>query len=152
MMTGCGQRPDHPPSERPVLEAFGDLPDEVSSPSTATLIADDGQASEVGFISIDDQIERGRVVYQRQCGACHSLDHNRVGPRHRGVIGRAAGSVQNYRYSAALQSLDLVWSRAALDAWLENPSALAPGTAMGFRLRKAEDRAAVIAYLGSTSP
>ena len=31
---------------------------------------------------------RGEQLYQSRCGACHSLDANRVGPRHRDVFGR----------------------------------------------------------------
>ena len=84
-----------------------------------------------------------------QCGACHSLDQNRVGPRHRGIVGRKAGSVPDFRYSPALQKLDLVWNADTLDTWLQNPSAVAPGTSMGFRVRKPEDRAAIVSFLES---
>jgi cytochrome c len=47
--------------------------------------------------------ERGRQVYESKCIACHSLDVNRVGPRHRDVFGRQAGFVDDYRYSKALK-------------------------------------------------
>ncbi|MEH6411241.1 MAG: c-type cytochrome [Hyphomonas sp.] len=93
--------------------------------------------------------ERGRKLYMAQCGACHSLDQNRVGPRHRGIVGRKAGSVPDFRYSPALQKLDLVWNADTLDTWLQNPSAVAPGTSMGFRVRKPEDRAAIVSFLES---
>lgn len=96
-------------------------------------------------------IERGQALYERRCGACHSLDANRVGPKHRNVYGRAAGAVSDYRYSKALQELDVIWTEETLDPWLENPAAFAPGTAMGFRLSKAEERTAIIAYLKSVS-
>ena len=36
---------------------------------------------------------RGEQLYESRCMACHSLDANRVGPMHRGVYGRKAGSV-----------------------------------------------------------
>lgn len=93
--------------------------------------------------------ERGKKLYMAQCGACHSLDQNRVGPRHRGIVGRRAGSVPDFRYSPALQKLDLVWNADTLDTWLQNPSAVAPGTSMGFRVRKPEDRDAIISFLES---
>ena len=35
---------------------------------------------------------RGAELYDARCGACHSLEANRVGPAHRGVYGRKAGS------------------------------------------------------------
>ena len=45
---------------------------------------------------------RGKALYQA-CAACHSIDENDVGPKHRGVVGRRAGSVDDYPYSAALK-------------------------------------------------
>ena len=45
---------------------------------------------------------RGEAIYQA-CTDCHSLDQNDVGPRHRGVYGRAAGSLPDYGYSDALK-------------------------------------------------
>ena len=70
-----------------------------------------------------------------------------MGPRHRGVVGRRAGSVADYNYSAALKSSGLTWDEATLDRWLTNPSALVPGTKMFFKLDSPQDRADVIAYL-----
>ena len=70
-----------------------------------------------------------------------------MGPRHRGVVGRRAGSVADYNYSAALKNSGLTWDEATLDRWLTNPSALVPGTKMFFKLDSPQDRADVIAYL-----
>lgn len=100
--------------------------------------------------SLDD-IEDGRVLYQRKCGACRSLDRNRVGPRHRGVYGRKSASVEDFRYSEALRALDVVWDEETLDAWLASPTDMAPGTSMGFRLSDPDERKSVIAYLKSVS-
>ncbi|MBS0612485.1 MAG: c-type cytochrome [Proteobacteria bacterium] len=90
--------------------------------------------------------ERGRRVYQ-VCAGCHSLDEDDVGPRHRGVVGRQAGSVPGYAYSPALRDSHLQWSPENLDRWLQNPQALVPGAKMFFALADATDRADVIAYL-----
>jgi cytochrome c len=89
---------------------------------------------------------RGKVLYQA-CEACHSIDENDLGPRHRGVVGRPAGSVVDYAYSKALKNSGLTWDEATLDRWLTNPSALVPGTKMFFQLGQAQDRADIIAYL-----
>jgi cytochrome c len=78
---------------------------------------------------------------------CHSLDKNEVGPRHRGVFGRKAGSLADYDYSAALKASNIVWNEAALDKWLTDPQALVPGTKMTFSVDDAQDRADVIAFL-----
>ncbi len=92
---------------------------------------------------------RGASLYETRCGACHSLDANRIGPSHRGVVGRRAGTVPGFAYSSALKASGLVWTRANLDRWLTAPAALVKGTAMGFRMPVAQDRADVIAYLSS---
>jgi cytochrome c len=92
----------------------------------------------------------GAEVY-RDCMLCHSLDRNEIGPRHRGVFGRKAGSVVDYDYSAALKSSGITWSEATLERWLTDPSALVPGTKMIFSLDDARDRADVIAYLKEQS-
>lgn len=151
LLAGCGAPQTAPALTEPASEPPPAASTEINPPSMAIHISDQGEVSEAGTHEAGALIERGERVYQRQCGACHSLDQNRVGPMHRGVIGRAAGTVPGYRYSRALQGLDLVWTDETLDAWLQNPSQMARGTAMGFRLQDAADRAAVIAYLESVS-
>jgi cytochrome c len=88
----------------------------------------------------------GQTVYQA-CMGCHSLDEDDVGPRHRGVVGRLAGSVPSYAYSTALKGSHIVWSEETLDRWLTNPQGLVPGAKMFFSMSNAQDRADVIAYL-----
>ena len=88
----------------------------------------------------------GALVYQN-CMSCHSLDENDIGPRHRGVIGRRAGSVEGYAYSPALKNATVVWTAATIDRWLADPQAMVPGSKMFFALKNAQDRADVIAYL-----
>lgn len=90
--------------------------------------------------------ERGKALYQG-CQACHSVDENDLGPRHRGVVGRIAGSVEDYAYSKALKQSGLTWNDSTLDQWLTNPSALVPGTKMFFKLDDPQARADVISYL-----
>jgi cytochrome c len=88
----------------------------------------------------------GKALYQ-SCEACHSIEDNDVGPKHRGVVGRRAGAVAGYTYSAALKSANITWDEASLDNWLANPSALVPGTKMFFKLDDPQARADIIAYL-----
>ena len=90
--------------------------------------------------------DRGEALYQA-CQDCHSLDKNDVGPRHRGVYGRKAGSLPDYDYSDALKSANIVWDEETLDKWLTDPQSVAPGAKMVFHLESAQDRADVIAYL-----
>ena len=90
---------------------------------------------------------RGEQLYPLRCGACHSLDANRVGPMHRGVFGRKAGTVKDYDYSAALKTATTVWTEQTLDRWLADPEKLIPGQRMGYQVPDASDRADLIAYL-----
>jgi cytochrome c len=89
---------------------------------------------------------RGKTLYEA-CMACHSIDEDDVGPRHRGVVGRVAGTVPGYAYSPALKASHIVWDPDTLDRWLTNPQALVPGAKMFFAMPNARDRADVIAYL-----
>ena len=88
----------------------------------------------------------GATIY-RNCMICHSLDNNGIGPRHRDVFGRKAGSVPDFDYSAALKGSGIVWNETTLDQWLTNPQAVVPGTKMMFSVGNAQDRADVIAFL-----
>lgn len=90
---------------------------------------------------------RGETLYESRCGACHSIQSNRIGPKHLGVVGRKAGSVTGFDYSPALKKAKFVWTAKQLDKWLQGPGKLVPGTSMAFTVSKPEDRAAIIAYL-----
>ena len=94
---------------------------------------------------------RGAQVYEDNCTGCHSLDANRVGPAHRGVFGRKAGSAPGFDYSPALKKAGFTWDAARLDKWLANPQGFVPGAKMPFRLMNAQQRADVIAYLRKES-
>ena len=94
---------------------------------------------------------RGQELYESRCGGCHSLDANRVGPAHRGVFGRKAGSVPNFNYSPAVKSSTVVWNERTLDAWLTNPQTLIAGQRMNFRVALPQDRADIIGYLREQS-
>ncbi len=77
--------------------------------------------------SVSADAVRGKTLYENRCIGCHSVEENRVGPKHRGVVGRKAGSVKDYDYSSALKASKIVWDVALLQRWLTNPEALIPG-------------------------
>jgi cytochrome c len=90
---------------------------------------------------------RGEQIYHR-CQGCHSIDRNRIGPMHKGLFGRAAGSVPDFDYSAAMKASGIVWSEVTLDQFLQGPRKMVPGTKMTFiGVPAAKDRADLIAYL-----
>ena len=92
---------------------------------------------------------KGKALYEARCSACHSVDANRVGPMHLGVVGRKAGSAVGYSYSAALTTSKIVWSHDTLVAWLTNPEALISGQRMGYAMDNMQDREDVVAYLAT---
>jgi cytochrome c len=90
---------------------------------------------------------RGQELYESRCIACHSPDANRVGPKHRGVVGRRSGTVPDFTYSKAVKQAQVTWDEQSLDQWLTNPQAFIPGQKMNFRVTDPTDRDDLIAYL-----
>ena len=92
-------------------------------------------------------VVRGELVYAR-CLACHALAYDRVGPRHCGLLGRLAGSVPGFNYSAAMKNSKIRWDEKTLDLFLTKPLKLVPGSTMTYDgIANPEDRANLIAYL-----
>ena len=94
-------------------------------------------------------VQRGAALYQSRCTACHAIDGNKIGPAHRGVMGRRTGSLPGYKYSDELAQSRLRWTPQTLNAWLEDPEALIKGQRMGFQVDSAQERADLIAYLAT---
>jgi cytochrome c len=92
---------------------------------------------------------RGKALYESRCTACHSLDHSRIGPAHRGVFGRHVAQVVGFDYSAALQRSSVIWTAQSLDRWLANPETFIPGQRMGYSVPDPQERADIIAFLAS---
>lgn len=93
----------------------------------------------------------GKMLFEKRCTGCHSLDKNKEGPRLRGVYGRKAGSIPDFSYSDQLKSLDLSWDEASLDRWLTNPDAVAPDNDMAFHVSNPQERADIIQFLRLSS-
>jgi len=94
--------------------------------------------------------ERGEKLYDR-CIACHSIDRDRTGPRHEGLVGRRVGSIPGFPYSAAMKEAGargMVWDESTLDGFLENPLKFLPGTRMTYAgIRDPQQRADLIEFL-----
>lgn len=92
----------------------------------------------------------GATLFKQQCATCHTTNLSepvRQGPPLFKIIGRQAGKVDGFRYSAGFAKADFVWDDAKLNAWLTNPQEVIPGSIMAYRQSKAETRATIIAYL-----
>ena len=94
----------------------------------------------------------GAAVFKQQCGVCHSVvaDKNVVGPSLFGVVGRKAGTIPGFHYSAANQASGLTFDAATLDRYLTSPATVVPHTIMPYAgLKDAQKRADLIAYLAT---
>ncbi|GAB3450360.1 c-type cytochrome [Insolitispirillum peregrinum] len=104
----------------------------------------------------------GEKIAKAKCVACHTFETggaNKVGPNLFGVTTRGAAKAAGYSYSKGFvdAAAKFTWDEANLMQYLEDPTAFLrakPGEAevrskMTFKLPSADDRANVIAYLGT---
>ncbi|TMV09106.1 c-type cytochrome [Ruegeria sediminis] len=107
-------------------------------------------ASETIYESI--KVDAGQTLYDAKCRRCHADDSTdpSYGPPLENIVGRAAGSYPDYDFSVALEASGIVWTPAALRAWMEDNDGFMPGTKMrhvGITDRTVQDF--ILAYLGS---
>ena len=108
-----------------------------------------GMVSQIDPTSGDP--ERGKVLFEKRCAGCHSLDRDKEGPRLGNVFGRKAGTIATFKYSDSLKSAEVVWDAALLDKWLVNTDAVIPDNDMDFHVPNADERADIIAFLRKSS-
>jgi cytochrome c len=94
----------------------------------------------------------GEVLFKQRCGICHKADKdaaNGVGPLLFGVYGRHSGMAAGYMYSAGLKASNIIWTPDKLNAWIQKPQALVPGSKMVIPAPVVvpQERADIIAYL-----
>jgi cytochrome c len=85
-----------------------------------------------------------------ECAACHSVESgvNNVGPSLAGLFGRKAGSLADFRYSAAMRRSGITWTPQALDEFIADPQKRVPANRMPYAgLPDAAARADLLAYL-----
>ena len=99
--------------------------------------------------------ERGRLVFGA-CRTCHYpekvMGHNN-GPNLHRIFGKVAGKQPGFEYySATFRNATFVWTPALLDAWLADPRAMFPDSAMmSLGVPDSQRRADLIAYLKQAS-
>lgn len=94
----------------------------------------------------------GQQIFKMQCGICHATaaGKNGVGPTLFSVVGRRAGSVQDFDYTTDHKKLSITWNAATLNKYLTNPRAMVPDTSMIYPgLKDNTKRADLVAYLAT---
>jgi len=98
--------------------------------------------------------EAGKAV-TKNCTSCHTFDKggkNGVGPNLWGIVGNKRAHAEGFGYSPAMQAAGGTWDYEHINQFLANPKAAVAGTRMAFAgLKRAEDRANLIAYLRTLS-
>ena len=118
------------------------------------LIAPAAAAQQINEPLVGDP-ERGRLVFGA-CRTCHYpekvMGHNNGPSLHR-IFGKVAGKQPGFEYySATFRNATFVWTPALLDAWLADPRAMFPESAMmSLGVPDPQRRADLIAYLKQAS-
>jgi cytochrome c len=96
--------------------------------------------------------EDGAALFVKNCQTCHIIAKDgpvRAGPPLRGVIGRKAGTVEGFSYSAGLKASGIIWTQTTLDQWLTFPKKMVRDTTMLYRQDKPEVRKAIIDFVAA---
>ncbi len=121
--------------------------------STSVTKAVFGAVMAVGLLTSAAQAgdaSAGKKVYNK-CKACHTTEEggkHRVGPNLHGVIGRAAGTAEGFKFSPAMKASGITWDEAKLGEFLTKPKNVVPKTKMAFPgIKKPADLENLLAYL-----
>ena len=142
--------------EKPKESAYKIEGLEIASTST---VSSGSEVKVVEAVDIKALLAMGDLVHGekvfKKCSACHMIasgGKNMIGPNLWSVIGRTAGSVNDYKYSKAMKAYGKEWTFEEMNSYLIKPQAYIKGTKMAFAgLRKEKDRASVILFMNSKS-
>ena len=127
--------------------------------SDAEASSNDGTAAttastqDVTLASLTGNVAAGKAAFA-QCSTCHVVQEgvNKIGPSLHDIVGRKAGAVTGFNYSAANAAIGITWTKENLFQFLENPQSVVPKTKMIFAgIPDAQKRADIIAYLENPS-
>lgn len=139
LLAGCGKQADETPAPQTSTSAVHTAAPQQSPSATKTA---------------EPTAKMGEMLFRR-CMACHTVEaggSDGIGPNLHGVVGRAIGSKQGFRYSGALKNHGGVWDEAMLDTFIEQPMKAIPGSRMAFAgVIEPADRQALILYLKESS-
>jgi cytochrome c len=119
------------------------------------MAGDGGAPAEVPAYLGTADVANGEKQFKRRCRACHTNTKdgpNKTGPNLWNIVGREQGAKEGFRYSTGVKALDGHWGFEELNRFLTRPADYVANTRMAFPgLRKASERADLIAYLRSLS-
>ena len=115
----------------------------------------------VGITVTPAQAIDGAKVWKK-CKACHNYNkaRNKAGPSLQGIMGRKCGAAIKFKYGKdykkACAANAWVWDAALLDEYIADPKQFIKArggkrSKMAFRLKKLENRKAVIQFLADNA-
>ena len=94
-------------------------------------------------------VEHGKELFKARA-ACHNDQPGALGPSLKGVVGRKAAALDNFRYSGPMLRANLVWTPENLHDYIANPQGKVKGNRMPYGgLTNTSDVDDVIAYLAT---
>jgi len=157
-LAACSQKPAEETASTPAAEptaaaapeATANTAAPAAAPAAGAVAADNTDTlSGAKFASFTGDAAKGEKAFVA-CKVCHAPDKNMIGPMLKGVVGRAAGSVAGYTYSAANKNSGITWNPEKLFQYLEKPQRVVPGTKMTYPgMPDPQQRADTIAYLST---
>ncbi len=143
------------PTEVAAVEAPAPEAPATEAPAAEAVVADAAPVAEAPAAVAADPalVAAGEKVFKK-CKACHQVGEgakNKTGPILNGVVGRAVGVGDDFKYSKVMIEAGaggMVWDEATLAGYLASPKKFLKGNKMSFAgLKKDTDVAAVIAFL-----
>ncbi|NIY75803.1 cytochrome c family protein [Thalassospira sp. HF15] len=138
--------------EAPVYPFSEDVMAGASAPAAAPA-APAGPEPILAMLASAD-LGQGEKVFKK-CASCHDVEKggpNKTGPNLYGIVGAAFAHKDDFSYSDGMANHGGNWGFEELNEFLYKPRDYIDGTKMSFGgLKKASDRAAVIAWLNTLS-
>jgi len=100
----------------------------------------------------DDASDPGAAQFKKSCGTCHTTDAKappRQGPNLHKVVGRHAGIMKGFKYSAAFVKAApaITWTPDMIDKWITDPQQVIPGAVMLYHQSDPDKRKLIVDYL-----
>ena len=149
-----------------VIDTIGDAlvdPDWHAAPAAVAVVAREpvpkvgAEAAAIEPLAVllaSADVAKGEKLFKK-CAACHTTGSggkNKIGPNLWNILNARRGKKAGFSYSKPLLAMAGNWSYDSLDTFLTKPRAYIKGTKMQFSgIKKASDRAAVIAFLRGLS-
>ena len=128
--------------------------DESGGATTPVAAAQPAPPQPIAPLLASASVENGEKV-AKKCVSCHTFTKggaNKIGPNLWDIVGAKPAHIDGFAYSRAMRGMDTDWDYEALNLFILKPRDFLKGTKMSFAgIKKASDRADLIAYLRSLS-